>query len=420
MKKRSELVDLIQNDPFDLLKSDYVKKGISENDSALINSFEEIQSFIEEHNCEPQSNLSNMIEFKLFARLKAIRSDAKKIKILSKYDFGGLLKGNDIKEITIEDIISDDSNKLLGEEEDSEIFKLKHVKSIERIKPDYLSRRKVCKDFSLYKEMFNILHEELATKKRRLIKYTSSDLNAGNFYALDGIIFYLKSIEGDTNKYVFNSGERERFDGRTLCVFDNGTQSDMLFRSLDKAMQLDGYSISASINDTSINLTAEGESDVLNGYIYVLASKNPDVKDFANLYKIGHTTGSVADRIKNAKKEATYLFNDVDIISTHRCLNIQSYNLEQTIHDFFSAVKLDIELFDNRNNIYKPREWFKVSHDVVKDAINLIVSNQINDYLYDPAVNQVIKKFLSQEDSPPRLAAEDSSEYRKRRKNKEK
>lgn len=417
MKKRSELVDLIQNDPFGLLKSDYVKKGISEDDSALINSFEEIQSFIEEHNCEPQSNLANMIEFKLFARLKAIRSDAKKIKILSKYDFGGLLKGNDIKEITIEDLISDDSHGLLGEEEDSEIFKLKHVKSVERIKPDYLSRRKVCKDFSLYKEMFNILHEELASKKRRLIKYTSSDLNVGNFYALDGILFYLKSIEGDTNKYVFNSGERERFDGRTLCVFDNGTQSDMLFRSLDKAMQLDGYSISATINDASNKATPVNESDVLNGYIYVLASKNPNVKDLANLFKIGHTTGSVAERIKNAKNEATYLFNDVDIISTHRCLNIQSYNLEQTIHDFFSVVKLDIGLFDSRHNVYKPREWFKVSHEVIKDAINLIVSNTIKDYLYDPEVNQIIKKYISQEDSPLSLAAEKQTKYKKKRKN---
>lgn len=395
MKKRSELIDLIQNDPFGLLKSDYVKKGISEDDSALINSFEEIQSFIEEHNCEPQSNLSNMIEFQLFARLKAIRSDAKKIKILSKYDFEGLLKGNDIKEITIEDLISDDSFGLLGEEEDSEIFKLKHVKSVERIKPDYLARRKVCKDFSLYKEMFNILHEELASKKRRLIKYTSSDLNVGNFYALNGILFYLKSIEGNTNKYAFDSGERERFDGRTLCVFDNGTQSDMLFRSLDKAMQLDGYSISAIINDATNEEAPVNESDVLNGYIYVLASKNPNVKDFVNLFKIGHTTGSVAERIKNAKNEATYLFNDVDIISTHRCLNIQSYNLEQTVHDFFSVVKLDIELIDNHNNVYKPREWFKVSHEVIKDAINLIVSNTIKDYLYDPEVNQIIKKHIS-------------------------
>lgn len=418
MNKRADLINLIQEDPFGLLKSEYIKKEITEEDSALISSFEEIQSYIEEHKCEPQSNLSNMIEFKLFARLKAIRSDPKKVKLLSKYDFGGLLKGEGIKEITIEDIISDDSHGLIGEVADSEIFNLKHVRSVERIKPDYLSRRKVCKDFSPYKEMFNILHEELASKKRRLIKYFSSDLNVGNFYALDGILLYLKSIEGDTNKYVFESGERERFDGRTLCIFDNGTESDMLFRSLDKAMQLDGYSISAIIDSDSNAATKVDEADVLNGYIYVLSSRNPNVRNVPSLFKIGHTTGSVAERIKNAKHEATYLFNDVEIVSTHRCLNIQSYNLEQTIHDFFSAVKLDIELFDSNQNSYKPREWFMVNHDVIKDAIDLIVKNELHNYLYDPAVNQIIKKYISNEENPISIAAEEEVKYRKRKKNK--
>lgn len=418
MKKRADLINLIQEDPFGLLKSEHIKKELSEEDSALINSFEEIQTFVDDHKCEPQSNLSNMIEFKLFARLKAIRSDPKKVRLLLKYDFGGLLKGDGVKEITIEDIISDDSHGLIGEVADSEIFKLKHVKSVERIKPDYLSRRKVCKNFSPYKEMFNILHEELASKKRRLIKYVPSELNVGNFYALDGILLYLKSIEGDTNKYVFTSGERERFDGRTLCIFDNGTESDMLFRSLDKAMQLDGYSISAIIDSNSNAATVVDEADVLNGYIYVLSSKNQSVKDVPNLFKIGHTTGSVAERIKNAKNEATYLFNDVEIVSTHRCLNIQSYNLEQTIHDFFSAVKLDIELFDSNRNSYKPREWFMVSHEVVKDAIDLIVRNELKNYLYDPVVNQIIKKHIPQEDYPTSIAADDKVQYQKKKKKK--
>lgn len=416
MKKRACLIDLIKEDPFGLLKSENIKKQLSEDDSALINSFEEIQSFIEEHKREPQSTLSNMIEFKLFARLKAIRSDPKKVRLLTKYDFGGLLKGESVKEITIEDIISDDSHGLIGEVADSEIFKLTHVKSVERIKPDYLSRRKVCKDFSSYKEMFNILHEELASKKRRLIKYVSSDLNVGNFYALDGILLYLKSIDGDTNKYVFKSGERERFDGRTVCIFDNGTESDMLFRSLDKAMQLDGYSISAITESNSSEANQITDDDVLNGYIYVLRSKNPNVKDVPNLFKIGHTTGSVAERIKNAKNEATYLFCDVDIVSTHRCLNIQSYNLEQTIHDFFSVVKLDIELFDKNQNSYKPREWFIISHDVVKDAIDLIVKNELQNHMYDPVVNQIIKKYISIQEPPTTIAAEEEVKYSKRKK----
>lgn len=391
MKKRNELLDLIRDDPFELLKTEFIKKNISEEDSILITSFEEIQSFIEEHGHEPKSNISNIFEFKLFARLKAIRSDAKKIKILSKYDFGGLLKGEEIKEITIEDIISDDKFGLLNDDISSDIFQLKHVRSVEKIKPDFLSRRKVCKDFSKYKEMFNILHDELASKKRRLIKYVSSDLNIGKFYVLDGIILFLKSIDGNSNKYFFNSGERERFDGRTLCIFDNGTQSDMLFRSLDKAMQIDGYSISELI-ETNKSESEVNETDVLNGYIYVLQSKNPEVQNIKDLFKIGHTTGSVSERIRNAKNQATYLFHDVEIISTYRCLNIQSYNLEQTIHDFFSRVKLDIELLDRNSNSYKPREWFKVNFGVIEDAIKLIISNEIEDYIYDPEINQIIKR----------------------------
>lgn len=412
MKKRNELLDLIKNDPLGLLKTEPSRKNISEEDSILISSFEEIQSFIEEHGQEPKSNISNINEFKLFARLQAIRSDAKKVKILTKYDFGGILKGEEVKEITIEDIILDDTFGLLDDDVSSDIFKLKHVKSVERIKPDYLSRRKVCKDFSKYKDMFNILHEELGSKKRRLIKYVPTDLNVGKFYALDGILLFLKSIDGESIKFSFNSGERERFDGRTLCIFDNGTQSDMLFRSLDKAMQLDGYSISELI-ETKSNESGINQNDILNGYIYVLQSKNPEVQNIEDLYKIGHTTGSVADRIKNAKSQATYLFHDVEVISTYRCFNIQSYNLEQTIHDFFSAVKLDIELLDRDRNSYKPREWFKVSQSVIEDAIKLIISNEISEYIYDPEINQIIKRHSPTDDFKLNFAAEDSVKYKK-------
>lgn len=392
MKKRTELLELISKDPLGLFKEDSKVKPISVEDSILISSFEEIQDYTDKHNREPQSNISNIYEFSLFARLKAIRSDSKKTKILKKYDFGGLLIGDEIKEITLEDIISDDPYGLFNNVA-SDIFELKYVKSGERIKPDFLSRRKVCKDFSNFKEMFNILHNELACKQRRLIKYGPSDLQTGKFYALDGILLFLKSIDGDNKKHVFVSGDRERFDGRTLCIFDNGTQSDMLFRSLDKAMQLDGYSISELLEMKSNELEVN-ETDILNGYIYVLKSKNPDVQSIENLFKIGHTTGSVSERIRNAKSQATYLFYDVEVISTYRCLNIQTYNLEQTIHDFFSAIKLDIELLDSDSKIYKPREWFKVSYNVIEDAIKLIINNQISDYIYDPEINQIIKRHI--------------------------
>ena len=392
MNKRSELLKLIDNDPLGLLKINESSKKLRHEDSVLVSLFEEVQEFVAENEREPDANTENILEFKLYSRLRAIRSDPRKVKKLIKYDFGRLFKGSEIKEITVDDIIADDPYNLLSTDNDSDIFKLKHVKATERIKPDYLSRRKVCEDFHLYKDMFNAIHEDLASKNRKLVRYSSTNLQVGKFYALDGIILFLESIDGDTSKYTFSSGERERFDGRTLCIFDNGTQSDMLFRSLDKALQLDGYSISEHYQaETQSNVT-ETADDILNGYIYVLKTHNSKIGDIPDLYKIGFTTGSVARRVMNSKKEATYLFSDVDIVSTFRCFNIKTYELEQNIHEFFSAVRLDIELLDSDNNTYRPREWFRVDYSVIEEAIQLIIENKIGQYEYDPKINQIVKR----------------------------
>lgn len=391
MDKRSKLLRLIDHDPLGLLRVDESKNKLKHEDSVLVSMFEEVQEFVAENGREPNASVEDILEFKLYSRLRSIRSDPRKVKKLLKYDFGGLFKDLSIKEITIDDIIADDPYNLLSTDSDDDIFKLRHVKHTDRIKPDYLSRRKVSENFHLYKDMFNVIHEDLSSKKRKLIKYTSNDLQVGKFYVLDGIILLLESINGETSKYSFSSGERERFDGRTLCIFDNGTQSDMLFRSLDKALQLDGYSISEYVAQEDGDV-AETADDVLNGYIYVLKTRNPRVAHMPDLYKIGFTTGSVAKRIINAKKEATYLFSDVDIVSTFRCFNINTYELEQNIHEFFSAVRLDIELLDGNNNTYRPREWFRVNYGVVEEAIQLIIEDKIGQYEYDPRVSQIIKK----------------------------
>lgn len=391
MSKRTDLIDLIQHDPLGLLVDNEVKHKLHDQDFKLISMFEEIMEFFDENEREPESNISNIVEFKLFSRLKAIRSDPRKVRALKKFDFRNLLSGSDIQEVSLEDIIEDDPFELLSNEIDNDIFKLRHVKPSERISPDYLSRRKICEDFHLYKDMFNSLHDELSSKKRRLVRYSSVDLKTGKFFALDGILLYLKSVEGDVTNYGFKSGERERFDGRTLCIFDNGTQSDMLYRSLDKAMLIDGYSISDSLENVR-NQEINDDSDVFNGYIYVLKSQHPKIRDINNLYKIGFTTGSVARRIINAKNEATYLFSEVTIVSTFRCFNMTTYDLEQTIHNFFSSVRLDLELHDNHGNYFKPREWFTVGIDIIEEAIYLITTNQINHYQYDPKINQILRK----------------------------
>lgn len=390
MDTRQHLLDLIKDDPFRLLETKV--KTVEEHspkDRVLISSFEEINNFVEQNNHEPRPEASNILEFKLYSRLKAIRSDSSKVKLLKPYDFHNLLNEN-VREMTIEDVIADDSLGLLETDADTDIFNLRHVKASERIKPTYMSRRKICKDFSEYAEMFEEIHNQLCERKRHLTIYSPSQLVEGAFFVLNGVVLLLQSVEGKTENYNYQSGDRVRFDGRTRCIFDNGTESDMLYRSLDKALQLDGYSISDYESNNGAQI-AETEDDVLNGYIYVLKTKRQDMQKISDLYKIGHTTTTVQDRIKNAKNEPTYLCDEVIVVRTYKCLNIQSYNIEQTIQNFFNSVRLNVKLYDREHNVYEPKEWFTVPIDIIEEAISLILNSTISNYVYDPKIKQIVK-----------------------------
>lgn len=390
MNKRKDLLRLLENDSLGLLNDNKKTKVPKTEKDSLVIAFEEIVNFVEEYNRLPLADVNNIKEFQLHARLRAIKRDPQKVKLLKKYDSNSLLNGEDIRELSLDDIIAEDPFGLLSTDIDKSIFKVQHIKSVDRIRPQYLSRRRICPDYNKYQDMFDLIHEELSNRTRRLIKYNSAHLNVGRFFVLNGILLYLKTINGDVASYNFTSGERERFDGRTLCIFDNGTQSDMLFRSLDKAMNKDGYSISENIPQGVT--TVESEHDVCNGYLYVLRSRNANVQHIPNLYKIGYTTGLVSARIKNAKTQSTYLFDDVEIVSTYRCLNISSADIEKKIHNFFSSVKLDIELFDSQNKIYMPREWFTIPIEIIEDAVELLNAEDMDNYIYDNNSKVIVKK----------------------------
>ena len=125
---------------------------------------------------------------------------------------------------------------------------------------------------------------------------------------LSGVLGYVAQVDIIEGNYEFQSGERSRSDGRTLCIFDNGTQSRMLYRSLVKALQVDGFLISDP-KEVSESILKATEGDKSLGYIYVLKTLNPKLKDYEDLYKIGFTSGLVSSRVANCEKEATYLFS---------------------------------------------------------------------------------------------------------------
>ncbi|MBD5074993.1 GIY-YIG nuclease family protein, partial [Xanthomonas citri pv. citri] len=75
------------------------------------------------------------------------------------------------------------------------------------------------------------------------------------------------------------------------------------------------------------------EDDVSTGFIYVLKSlsTDPQISSIKNLYKIGFTTGSVENRIRNAENQSTYLYAPVEIVTTYQVFNMNASKFETAI-----------------------------------------------------------------------------------------
>jgi hypothetical protein len=397
MSKKTTLEDIFNDDEFGILDSKPKNSNVKTEDERLIESFQEINGFFVKNNREPEA--TNVTEFKLLARLKALRKDAKKIEILKSYDSNNLLNTKAAIK-SVEDILNDDDLGILDTDETLSIFKLTNVKSAsERAETDFVSRRTAMKnsEFSEYETQFKKVHKELREGKRKLIGFNESQLKDGSYYVLDGIMFFLESINFTKSKEVFPSGERNQKNGRTRCVFENQTYSNQKFRSLIRAMYENGRMVtdldSQIENELFKNANIVNEEDVQTGWIYVLRSKstNPDIASINNLYKIGFSSLDVNERIKNASKESTYLYADVHLLDKYACYNMEAQKFEHLVHRFFADVCLNVDVFDDKGKRITPREWFVVPRPIIDKVVTLILSGEILDYKYD-SVNRVIKE----------------------------
>ena len=396
--KKDKLSEIFESDLLGLLAVDEPKDTpVSTQDSRLIDSFQEISDFYETNQRCPELG-DDIGEYRLASRLAAIKKDPKKVKTLLPYDYYNLLESEETKSVSVEELISDDPLGLLdGDDEADSIYTLSHVKPSERLRPDYIAHRKVCKDFDLYEEAFQRIHDDLEHGRRRLVEFKEGDLHEGCYYVLRGVVLYLEQNLAVKQKIEYKSGAKVRREGRTRCIFDNGTESSMLYRSLGKALKLDGFCISDLIekNESSVSIDS---TDVQNGYIYVLRSlsRAPQIRSIRNLYKIGYCSGDVTTRIKNAVHEPTYLMNDVEVVLTVRCYNLDVPYLEASIHSFFSNVNVYFEVRDDEGIMHYPKEWFTMPLNIIEEAIPLIVDKKIDSYRYDKNLQMIIQKGSSE------------------------
>lgn len=365
-------------------------------DQRLVASFEEINTFVEKNGREPEQG-KGVQEFTFFTRLRGIRESEEKMAMLKDHDRYDLLDYEPAPLTTIEDILADDVLGLLNDDSEG-LYDLRHVTpSKDRAATDFVARRKRCRNFGDYEKDFKLVQQELEAGKRKLVPFSQDVLRAGDYFVHGGVLMYIESADIKKVTQHYKSGPRTRIDGRTRIIFENGTESNMLYRSAYKALLAKGKAVSRTDEhaeyDLMVNSGTVAEGDVLTGHIYVLKSlsTDPEIRSIQNLYKIGYSTVSVEERIKNARNQPTYLMADVQVISTYGCYNIESPQaVENLLHRFFGRSCLNVEVTDKDGRRHLPREWFIAPIDVIQKAVELLAAGTIAGYMYDEVLDEVV------------------------------
>jgi hypothetical protein len=354
----------------------------------VIAGFEEIQRFYDQHGYAPQHGEGRDI----FERLYAVRLDRlRELKdcrtLLEPLDYQGLLAREELGTVSVADDIDDD--ELLAQlgvdtAAPAEITELRHVRSAsEKRAAEEIANREPCGDFDSFKPVFEQVQKELSAGLRQTRRFErKSEIAPGRFYILGGQKAYVAATEEPF------TNEHGNVDARLRVIFDNGTESNLLMRSLQKALQQDpaGRRIMEPSAGPLFNGQSE-EGDEASGVIYVLRSKSDHPAVVAHrgvLHKIGVTGGDIARRIANARLDPTFLMAEVETVATYELYNINRTRLENVIHRVFGKARLDIEVKDRFGQPVVPREWFLVPLFVIDEAVERIKDGTITAYAYDP------------------------------------
>ncbi|MFB9292494.1 GIY-YIG nuclease family protein [Persicitalea jodogahamensis] len=367
----------------------------------IIAGFEEIQKFVEEQGRLPEHGEDKDIFERLYAvRLDQIRKQNDCINLLKDMDHQSILDPNYKPEADILDDIDDDellAQLGVDENEENSITKLKHViPRAEKKAAEEIANRTLCEDFEQFKPLFDAVKKDIETGFRNTVRFrkdagfTKTTLKKEQFIIIGGQMAYIAEI-GETLKAP--NGED---DARLRVIYANGTESNILLRSIIRAMYKD--ETSRFITDPNSGPLFSGENsedDQESGTIYILRSlsNHPTVKENRDIVlKIGVTGGEVKKRLSNAKNDPTFLMADVEIIATYKLANINRTKLENIIHKFLSSAKLEIEIKDRFGKLVKAREWFLVPVFIIDEMVEKIKDDTIGDYYYDTA-SANIKKY---------------------------
>lgn len=360
--------------------------GYTALEERVIAGFEDILRFVDENGRAPRHGGRDIFERLYAVRLDRLREQPAYLALCQSYDRHGLLEGQPDRPAAIVDGLDDDA--LLAElgvaEAAPGITDLRHVRpSAERRAAEEVANRKACADFDQFRPLFDQVQHDLDTGLRETRPFElKAEIEKGRFFIVGGQKAYI----ADKGALVLT--DQGRTDARLRVIFDNGTESNMLMRSLQRALNKDeaGRRITEPVAGPLFTDQLAVE-DQESGTIYVLRSKSnhPIVAENRELiHKIGVTSHDVKKRIQGAQLQPTFLMADVEIMATYRLYNMAQSKLETLIHRIFSPARLDIEVLDRFGRPVMPEEWFMVPLFVIDEAVEKIRDGTITGYIYDP------------------------------------
>jgi len=355
----------------------------------IIAGFEDILRFHQTTGRVPLHGEGHDIFERLYAvRLDQLRKLPEAQTLLAGLDGPGLLSGAAAAPADVDDL---DEDALLAElgigdetADQNDITVLRHVRSsVEKRAAEEIADRTPCADFDKFQPLFEQVERELKAGIRITLRFgRDTSIANGHYFIVGGQLAYVAEV-GETIKAPNGAS-----DARLRVIYANGTESNLLRRSLQRALYKDETGRRLTDPDMGPLFGDAPEADDIEaGTIYVLRSlsSHPFVAEHRELiHKIGVTGGKVETRIAGAEKDATYLLAEVEVVATYKLHNLNRTRLENIFHRLFGTAQLDLTIEDRFGNPVKPREWFLVPLHVIDEAVQRIRDGSITEVVYDP------------------------------------
>ena len=253
------------------------------------------------------------------------------------------------------------------------LTRMSHVTpAIRRAVPDHRAEAQPCFDFLTFEPLFDRIQKELddGSRTASIVKPKEPIVpREGDFFISRGLIVHVAEKTETTLR-------NRRKDHRLRLIYSNGTENDPLVSSFRKTLWEDPTSrIIQRLGTGPFDPAWQADRLPLTGRIYVLRSLSdrPNILPWRNrMVKIGVTTQDVRRRIADARNDPTFLLAPVKLIATYELHGYDWRRVEALLHRYFEAARPDIWIMDRFGKKVRPKEWFAVEPEDIREAVEKI------------------------------------------------